>query len=217
MKIVLLGATGAVGQETLKLALADRRIASIVAPTRRALPTHAKLSNPVGEWPQLPVADAVLCALGTTIAKAGSQAAFRAVDHDLVLRLLQAARDAGTPTAALVSSLGASARGNFYLRTKYEVEQGAAALGFRSLTILRPSMIDTERSESRPAERIGLVAMRAFSALIPRAYRAVSAAAIAQRLLDAARAAPPGVSVVESAEIQALRRESVGLNQPPAK
>ena len=201
MKIVLLGATGAVGHATLQLALADARIGSIVAPTRRALTSHSKLRNPVGELAQLPTADAVLCALGTTIRKAGSQAAFRAVDHDLVLRLLQSARDAGTPTAALVSSLGASARGNFYLRTKFEIEQGAAALGFRSLTILRPSMIDTERSESRPAERIGLLAMRAFAPLIPRAYRAVSAVAIAQRLLDAARVGSPGVSLVESADI----------------
>lgn len=204
MKLLLLGATGAVGKEALHLALADPAI-ELVAPTRRALPPAARLVNPVdaaGEWVDAPwQADAVLCTLGTTIAKAGSQAAFTAVDHDLVLRLLRRAHGAGTPTAVLVSSLGASARGNFYLRTKHAVEEAAAAIGFRSLTILRPSMIDTERSESRPAERFGLLAMRGLAALIPRRYRAVPATRIAEAMLVAARVAAPGRQVIESEAI----------------
>ena len=205
MKVLLLGATGAVGAEALRLALADPAI-EVLAPTRRALPAAPRLVNPVdaaGEWADSPPwrSDAVLCTLGTTIAKAGSQAAFTAIDHDLVLRLLRRAHAAGTPTAVLVSSLGASARGNFYLRTKHAVEEAAAAIGFRSLTILRPSMIDTERSESRPAERIGLVAMKALAALIPRRYRAVPATRIAAAMLDAARAAEPGRQVIESEAI----------------
>lgn len=204
MKVLLLGATGAVGSEALRLALADAAI-ELLAPTRRALPPAPRLVNPVdpaGEWPDAPwQADAVLCTLGTTIAKAGSQAAFTAIDHDLVLRLLRRAHAAGTPTAVLVSSLGASARGNFYLRTKHAVEEAAAAIGFRSLTILRPSMIDTERSESRPAERIGLIAMRGLAALIPRRYRAVPASRIAATMLVAARSARPGRHVIESEAI----------------
>jgi uncharacterized protein YbjT (DUF2867 family) len=204
MKVLLLGATGAVGKETLRLALADPAI-ELLAPTRRALPPAPRLVNPVdpaGEWVDAPwQADAVLCTLGTTIAKAGSQAAFTAIDHDLVLRLLRRAHAAGTPTAVLVSSLGASARGNFYLRTKHAVEEAAAAIGFRSLTILRPSMIDTERSESRPAERFGLLAMRGLAALIPRRYRAVPATRIAEAMLVAARVAAPGRQVIESEAI----------------
>lgn len=205
MTVLLLGATGAVGKETLRLALADPAI-ELLAPTRRALlPPAPRLVNPVdpaGEWVDAPwQADAVLCTLGTTIAKAGSQAVFTAIDHDLVLRLLRRAHAAGTPTAVLVSSLGASARGNFYLRTKHAVEQAAAAIGFRSLTILRPSMIDTERSESRPAERFGLLAMRGLAALIPRRYRAVPATRIAEAMLVAARVAAPGRQVIESEAI----------------
>lgn len=204
MKVLLLGATGAVGKEALRLALADPAI-ELLAPTRRALPPAPRLVNPVdpaGEWPDSAwQADAVLCTLGTTIAKAGSQAAFTAIDHDLVLRLLRRAHAAGTPTAVLVSSLGASARGNFYLRTKHAVEEAAAAIGFRSLTILRPSMIDTERSESRPAERFGLLAMKALAPLIPRRYRAVPASRIAAAMVDAARRAVPGQRVIESEAI----------------
>lgn len=206
MKVLLLGANGAVGREVLRLALDDARIAQALAPTRRALAPATRLQNPVdaaGEWPGPPdwQADAVLCALGTTLRKAGSRAAFSAIDHDLVLRLLARAHAAGTPTAVLVSSLGASARGNFYLRTKHAVEQAAAGIGFRSLTILRPSMIDTERDEPRPAERIGLLAMRACAPLIPRRWRAVPAARIAAAMLAAAHAAAPGVRVIESAEL----------------
>ena len=207
MRLLLLGATGAVGGACLD----ELRGApdAVVAPTRRALLAVPNLHNPLdpqGRWeaPGIWQADAVLCALGSTIRKAGSPAAFHAIDHDLVLALLQRARAAGTPTAVLVSSLGASAKGNFYLRTKHAAEQAVSALGFASLSILRPSMIDTEREESRPAERLGLIAMRALAPLIPARYRAVSARRIARCMLACARSAAPGIHLVESDAIQRL-------------
>jgi uncharacterized protein YbjT (DUF2867 family) len=204
MRLLLLGATGAVGAAVLVQSLSDPRIASVVAPTRRALAANPKLRNPVDDRAQWRDADwradAVICTLGSTIAKAGSQAAFRAIDHDLVLRLMSTARAAGTRTAALVSSLGASERGNFYLRTKFDVEREVTQLGFESLTIVRPSMIDTDRNESRPAERIALLAMRSAAWLIPRAYRAVSADRIAACLLTSV-AAGNGTRIIESADI----------------
>ena len=144
----------------------------------------------------------MVCTLGTTIRAAGSQAAFAAIDRDLPIAVGRLARAAGAKRYALNSSLGASASGNFYLRAEAEAEQGIIALGFASTTIVRPSLIDTERSEVRPGERFGLLFVHVLRPLIPRRYRAVSPEAIASALLRGVLEGQPGVTIVES---EALR------------
>jgi uncharacterized protein YbjT (DUF2867 family) len=208
LRLLIVGATGAVGREVLDLALADPRIAQVVAPTRHALTAQAKLLNPVIDFariaqdpPGWPV-DAVICTLGTTIKVAGSQAAFAAVDRDLPIAFARLARQAGASRFALNSALGASARGNFYLRTKAEAEAGIRALGYPVYTIVRPSLIDAQRSESRPAERIGLAAARILRPLIPRRYLPVPARRIAAALLQGVLRAAPGEQIVESEQLQ---------------
>lgn len=99
--LMLVGATGLVGQSVLHKALSSERVARVVAHTRRALLAHPKLLNPVVDFEQLPddadwwSVDAVICTLGTTIKAAGSQAAFYRVDHDLSLRVAQLALQHG--------------------------------------------------------------------------------------------------------------------------
>lgn len=208
LSLLLVGATGAVGQAVLRRALAEKRITRIVAPTRRPLEAElagmARLLNPVIDFARLPEeapwwrVDAVVCTLGTTIKVAGSQAAFAAVDRDLPIAFARLARRAGATRYALNSSLGASARGSFYLRTKAEAEQGIIDLGFASTTIVRPSLIDTERNEARPGEQVGLLFARALRPLIPRRYRAVSPEAIAAALLRGVLEGGQGVKIIES-------------------
>ena len=208
LNLLLVGATGVVGQAALRQALTEERIARIVAPTRRPLEAGLagieRLLNPVIDFARLPEeapwwrVDAVVCALGTTIRVAGSQAAFAAVDRDLPIAVGRLARAAGATRYALNSSLGASASGSFYLRTKAEAEQGIIALGFASTTIVRPSLIDTERSEARPGEQVGLLFAHLLRPLIPRRYRAVSPEAIAAALLRGILENHPGVRIVES-------------------
>jgi uncharacterized protein YbjT (DUF2867 family) len=208
LSLLLVGATGAVGQAVLRQALAEKRITRIVAPTRRPLEAefagNARLLNPVIDFARLPEeaawwkVDAVVCTLGTTIKVAGSQAAFAAVDRDLPIAFARLAREAGATRYALNSSLGASARGSFYLRTKAEAEQGIIDLGFASTTIVRPSLIDTERNEARPGEQVGLLFAHVLRPLIPRRYRAVSPEAIAAALLRGVLEGGQGVKIIES-------------------
>ncbi|VEI62937.1 thioester reductase domain [Serratia fonticola] len=47
-RVLITGASGLVGSELLRLLLADRQVTSVIAPTRKALPPHAKLHNPIG-------------------------------------------------------------------------------------------------------------------------------------------------------------------------
>jgi uncharacterized protein YbjT (DUF2867 family) len=202
--LLILGATGAVGQAALAQALADPRVALVVAPTRRPLPPHPRLRNPLTSFQPVPTdadwlrCDAVVCALGTTIRQAGSQAAFAAIDRDLPIALGAAARQLGARSFALNSSLGASPKGNFYLRTKAEAEAGLAAQGWPSLTCVRPSLIDAQRQPPRTAERLGLWALNALGPLVPARLRPVRPEAIARCLLTAAIEAPPGCHNVDS-------------------
>lgn len=208
LRLLLVGATGAVGREVLTAALADPRIHQVVAPTRRPLPAHPKLLNPVLDLAALPAdapwwqVDAVICTLGTTIKAAGSQAAFAMVDRDLPIQVGRLARAAGASRYALNSSLGASPGGNFYLRTKAEAETGIRALAYPVYTVVRPSLIDAKRAESRPGERIGLAIARALRPLIPLRYRAVPAAHIARALLEGVLREQVGEDIVESDRLQ---------------
>ena len=83
LRLLLVGSTGAVGQQVLRLALADARVGRVIAPSRRPLPTHPKLENPVLDFADLPPGaawwqvDGVVCTLGTTIRAAGSRARSR--------------------------------------------------------------------------------------------------------------------------------------------
>ncbi len=207
-RLLLAGATGLVGRSVLHLALADDRVRQVVAVTRRPLPAHPKLENPQVDFEMLPDAaswwsvDAVICALGTTIRTAGSQAAFRRVDHDYVVAIAELARRHGAGAFALTSAMGADARSRiFYNRTKGQTEDSVAACGYASLTIVRPGVIGGERRESRPAEFAALQLLRILAPVLPRQFRISPAARIAQVLLDSVLEARPGRRVIGSAEL----------------
>jgi len=210
MKTVMVaGATGLVGSHVLRQALADPRVSQVVAPTRRALPTNPRLINPVVDFERLPEqadwwgVNAVVCTLGTTIATAGSRAAFYRVDHDLPLRVGELALRHGAQAYAFNSALGADVRSRvFYSRTKGEVERDLLALGYPSLTLVRPGLIGGERLEHRPREQLFVRATQALGPVLPRRWRVVQAEAIARTLLEAALAAAPGVRVVMSEDMR---------------
>lgn len=209
MKILILGATGVVGKATLQQALADPRITQVIAPTRRNLPGHAKLVNPVSSELSLLLSeaekwdvDAVICAIGTTIGKAGSKEAFRYVDYTLPISFAKLAYQQGTRTFVLVSSPGASLSiPLYYCRVKGEVERDIKEIGFNSLTIIRPGMIGGYREEFRLAESIVLPIAKFLHPLLPRGLRINPASNIAKVMIDAAIAHQPGQYMMTSRDL----------------
>lgn len=149
--------------------------------------------------------DAAFCCLGTTIKAAGSQAEFQRVDHDLVLAFAKACRDAGVPQLHVVSAAGADPSSRiFYSRVKGEIERDLQALGFPTLGLYRPSLLDGERAQPRTGERIGLAVARALRPLLPAGTRPVPAAVVARAMLARAQAGEPGAVVVPSKRIALL-------------
>lgn len=208
MVLLLVGATGLVGRHVLAQATDDGRVERIIAPTRRPLPSTAKLTNPLVDFDRLPTdaswwaVDAVIFTLGTTIKKAGSQEAFRTVDHDYVIAAARLARAHGATAVALTSAMGADARSRiFYNRVKGETEDDVAACGFPSVTIVRPGVIGGARDESRPAEFAAIQVLRVLGPLLPRRFRISPAPNIARALLESAVAAPLGRRVIASEDL----------------
>jgi uncharacterized protein YbjT (DUF2867 family) len=212
-RAVIAGATGLVGAACLRKLLGSAEFARVTAVARRPLGVaDARLDVVVGDFDALatvpPVpARAGICALGTTIAKAGSQAAFRKVDHDAVVAFAQWLRQAGTTTFVLVSSVGAApdAR-SFYLRVKGETESAVAALGFDRLVILRPSLLLGPRPERRLGESIAQSVVPVLNPLLVgplRIYQAMQGETVAAALVTAAAGSQPGRHVWHHDEIVA--------------
>ena len=105
----------------------------------------------------------------------------------------------------VVSSLGADAgSGNFYLRTKGEMEDKLQTLGISSLKFFRPSMLLGPRNEGRIGESIAKTLMQAFSFMFIgklKRYKAIHANIVALAMIEAANV-DDSKTYYESEEIQ---------------
>jgi len=201
---VIAGASGLVGSHLLRALLADGHWDQVISVGRREVdvtdPRLEQLVVPFPEIGDLPAAGDVFSCLGTTIKKAGSQDAFRMVDHDAVVALAEAGHRAGASQFLHVTALGSSASSRvFYNRVKGETERDVVASGIPTTVAFRPSMIDGERPESRSAEHLGLVAMRAVGPLLGK-FRPNRASDIAAAMIREARSGRTGHRVVDAGD-----------------
>ncbi len=204
----LAGGSGLVGGELLKQLLADSAFGRVVSVGRRTLPLqHLKLTQATVDFADpasfaaLPAPEAAFSCLGTTIKKAGSKEAFRAVDHDAVLTFARAAKGQGARAFLHVTSAGADSRSRmFYQAVKGQVEEALIPLGFESLVALRPSILDGDREDSRPLEKLGLSIGRTLGPLLGK-YRPTPASAVAAAMVDAWKSGKRGVQILEAGEI----------------
>jgi uncharacterized protein YbjT (DUF2867 family) len=206
--ILLAGATGLTGEHLLDRLLNEPTVARDLAPSRRPLAEHSHLENPQGELlallPQLTGnIDTAFCCLGSTIKQAGSQEAFRAVDHDLVIAFAERARALGARHLLVISALGADANSSvFYNKVKGEMEQALRDQSWPQLTIARPSLLLGARQDFRLGERLAAPLMR----WIPGKYRGIEATVLARALWRLALEEDSGTRVIESDQLRRLGR-----------
>lgn len=207
---LLLGATGLVGRELLGLLLEDEGYGHVTVVGRRATGnTHPKLSERVFDLAEMQrhpdafAADAIFCALGTTIKTAGSRERFRVVDYDYPLMAARLGKEQGATHYLIVTALGANARSRiFYNRVKGEVERDLLALNYPRTTIARPSLLLGDRQEVRLGER----GFKRLGWLMPPAYKPVHARDVAAALVEASHAQESGVQILESRVMRARRK-----------
>jgi len=212
--ILLAGASGLIGRSVLERLLEQKF--TVIAPTRSTLGVHSSLLQEISlDAPAKAFGNALgaaICCLGTTLKRAGSQAAFLKVDRDLTLRLASAARSGGARQLILVSSVGAAAQSrNFYLRAKGEIEQSAGKLGFDRVDFLQPSLLLGSRTELRVGERFGQRLAAFYNPLLLgplKHYRAIAADTVARAAVSLLYASPPGIYRHRYAELNALANET---------
>ena len=159
---VVAGATGLVGGALLRQLAAQREYTQINVLGRKPPPQEAgKLKFVYSDFSNLDeiaaqlTVDDVYCCLGTTIRKAGSEAAFERVDYHMVVDLARTAKKAGAKKFLVVSAVGASLKSPaFYPRVKARMEQAVSEIGFEAVHIVRPSLLLGAREELRPAEKL---------------------------------------------------------------
>lgn len=224
-RALVLGATGLIGSRCVARLLATSAYERVTCLVRRpgleALASSpeavAKLEARVVDFSRLTAsdvdrADDFFCAIGSTMKKAGSREAFRRVDVEIPLHVAELAVAAGARRIALVSSVGADAgSGNFYLRTKGELEDALARLPLAALHVMRPSLLLGERRESRPGESLASIVGRATRGLLVgplRRYRPIDGDVVARAMIAAMLAPDPTgrVQVYEHDAIVALAR-----------
>lgn len=198
-RICLVGATGLIGSRLIAAAV-GRPDVRLVAVSRREvpLPKGARMEVLVADtsgWADAIAATnakVMVCALGTTWRNAGKdEAAFRAVDLDLVLECGRAAKAAGIPHFILISSAGADRHARSrYLRVKAEAEEALIKLGLHRLDILRPGLLVGRRAEHRPLERLAMLASPIADRLMlggSRRFRSIKADMLVQAVFGLAR------------------------------
>ena len=203
----ILGASGVTGSCLLKRLLDDRNYETVYASVRRPLQVqHAKLQecrlDAAFPYPEKLQGSDVYCCLGTTMAKAGSKEAFRAVDYELPMRVAHEAKAAGAQRLFLISAMGADAGSFvFYNRIKGELERDLQAIGFESLAIFRPGLLLGERSEKRLGEQFAKSLFAALNPLLPKAWKGIPHDRVAESMQAASRQDWKGVHIFSNADM----------------
>ena len=208
VKILVVGATGLVGSTFVSHWQPDNPGDELHILGRRdaVAPNDGKVHiADVQDWPDTIASiapDIVFCALGTTIAKAGSKKAFRAVDLELVAAVAEAAKQAGARQFILISSTMANAKASgFYLRTKGEAEAAVGAQQFDRLDIIRPGLLRGDRKDFRAGERLAILLSPVTDRLMQgslRKYRSVAVDTVADTALTLLNEAAPGRFIHET-------------------
>lgn len=196
-RIVIVGASGLVGNQLLKLLLLDNRIDEVISLGRKELPvSNSKLRQIIVDFQHLDrivenlQADILFCCVGTTIKLAGSQENFRKVDYEIPNSLAQLAVKQRIMTMIVISSLGANAlSSNFYLRTKGEMEKNVKSYPIQRTVFVQPSLLLGNRDEFRLGEKFGSIFMQVFSFIFIgplRKYRAISSEKLAKAMIHIA-------------------------------
>jgi len=84
------------------------------------------------------------------------------------------------------------------------MEAKVATPGFNSVVILRPSLLEGVRAESRVAERLALAVSKIIRPILPPRLRPVPSQSVARAMIAAAKNQCPGITIIESDQIAHL-------------
>jgi uncharacterized protein YbjT (DUF2867 family) len=212
---LMIGSTGLIGSHLLELLLNSKDYEKVITFVKRDTGLqHPKLTQYIIDfdkpesYKEFITGDDFFCTIGTTIKKAGSKEAFRKVDFEYPRQFASFAIQNKVKQFLIISSLGADANsGNFYLKTKGEIEAFLRDSNFESVSVLQPSLLLGNRTEFRLGEKIGAFFMKAFSFIFLgklKKYKPIESNAVAKALLKVAQRNDKGFKKYESDTIQQI-------------
>lgn len=212
---LITGASGLVGNALLHLLLADDAYKEVRVLGRSSLEMkHPKLKEQLlqlehmNEFAALFEVDDMFCCLGTTIKKAGSEAAFQKVDQEYPLNMAQLAREKNVGHFIIVTAMGANSSSMiFYNKVKGQVEAAIKDLKLNATSICRPSLLLGKRKESRLGENLASVFMKISAPLMLgplKKYRAIEAKTLAKAMLQIAKSNKNGFKIYLSDELEKI-------------
>lgn len=164
--IVMLGASGAVGTEAMKVLLRSKNIDKLTLLGRTPIPN---ISEDFVQQFKIDIGDSdsyenylqsnstAICTLGVGQPSKISKDEFVKIDKIAVLNFAKECKKAGIKHFELLSSVGINSKSkSFYLRTKGELVDELKLLNFERLSIFQPSMILTEKNRYGISQAITL-------------------------------------------------------------
>jgi len=186
---IVVGATGLVGSNLVKLLCESEEYVSVTVIARRNLAfEHPKLNVKIRAFDRLEEKDIefaheIFCCLGTTQKKAGSRQAFEKVDVEYPLQIASLAKKCGIMHFIIISAMGANEKSRvYYNRVKGKLEKELIALELPQVSIVRPSLLVGERNEFRFGEKLGEWVLKLFNPLLigpMKKYRSIEATQVA--------------------------------------
>ena len=212
---LIIGSTGLIGSHLLNILLESDDYIKVIAFTKRDIGIrHPKLTQHIIDfdkpetYKELVVGDDFFCTIGTTIKNAEKKKAFRAVDFGYPKQFAAFALLNKVKQFLIISSLGADANsGNFYLKTKGEIQDFLKDCDFKSVAVLQPSLLLGNRTEFRLGEKVGAFFMKTLSFLFLgnlKKYKPIESKTVAKALLKIAQTNNKGFKIYESDVIQEI-------------
>ena len=206
---LVIGATGLVGEQLVLLLLEHPEFEKVVVFGRRKSGlNHSKLVEELIDfdrpesWAALVKGDVLFSTLGTTIKTAKTKENQFRVDFTYQYEFAKAASQNGVPVYVLVSSLGADSKSSvFYSRMKGELDEAVSRLPFQKTIIVRPSILDGNRKEKRPAEKVSLAIMRTLTKVMLKKYRPTPVDLLASQMIRLSLEEKSGYRIIEASEI----------------
>lgn len=210
----IIGATGLVGKQLVKILLNDDRFEKVRIFVRRDSGLkHKKLEQQIIDfsapetWKKKLNGDVLFSALGTTLKQAGGKDKEYEVDFTYNMNFAKQAKENGIKNYVLVSSIGANSKSRiFYTRMKGELDDAVSKLGFRNLVILRPSSLVGDRQKKRLAEIISVPLAKFFTKFIFKKYRPIQDIVVAKAMINGALTSNNSKTVWENPEIFELAK-----------
>ncbi|WP_144548181.1 oxidoreductase [Bacillus sp. X1(2014)] len=215
---LILGATGLVGNELVKILIQQQNYEKIHLLVRRPIARHDPSCEvhvvdfeKLDTYIELFQVTDVFCCLGTTIKKAKSKEAFRKVDYEYPVEAAKIAKRSEVEKFLIITAMGSNAKSSiFYNRVKGEVEESLDNLSLPSVHIFRPSLLLGDRKEFRFGEKIAAKTSAIINVLMVgplRPYKAIEAKNVAMAMAVVGKFGKSGMNIYPSHKIEQIAKE----------